>query len=508
MNDRASSALHSGEAPQGASPIRGWTSRARRLLASLRTRLVLSYVLLLALSTTLSLFTLRQILHVRLDEQINTQLVQEVREFRALVGGNDPATGRPFGSDLKAVFDVFLNRNVPAEGELILAIVRGKPYIWKRAHDASYRIERRADLIERWSKLKGTERGELETPAGAARYLAVPVILEGKPAGTFVVANFPAFEQGEIDAALRAAFALSIGVLVIALLLAWSLAGRVLGPLRLFASTARSITDSDLTARIRVRGHDEVAQLAATFNDMLDRLEDAFRVQREFVDDAGHELRTPITIIRGHLELLEDDPEQRRETLALVMDELQRMERMVNDLLVLAKSGQPDFLDLELVDLERLTEELHAKARGLAPRRWELERSAQGRIVADRQRLTQALMQLADNAVNHTQEGQLIALGSALADGEVRFWVRDSGPGIANEDRERIFERFSRGRNTRRTSSDGAGLGLAIVRAIAEAHRGRLEVESPVGQGAKFVLFIPADQPVSVHGRKLEEVSR
>ena len=130
---------------------------------------------------------------------------------------------------------------------------------------------------------------------------------------------------------------MGIGVLLLASLLAWVVAGRVLAPLRVLRDTARSIGESDLTRRIPVEGDDELAGLARTFNEMLDRLEAAFASQKAFISDAGHELRTPITIIRGHLDVMGDDPEERRETLELVSDELDRMGRLVNDLLLLAK---------------------------------------------------------------------------------------------------------------------------------------------------------------------------
>jgi signal transduction histidine kinase len=448
---------------------------------------------LLAVSTAISLVAVRQVLHLGLDEEINNQLLQESAEFRSLMGGNDPSTGRPFGTDLKSIFDVFFERNFPGEGELLLSILDGKPYKSKRAQDASYRLERQEGLLRQWSGLNNPQRGELETPIGPARYLAVPVVFEGRTRGAFIVANFPAHEQGEIDGAIGLALAVSGGVLAIALLLAWWLAGRVLGPLRLLTRTARSIKDSDLTRRIPVRAHDEVSELAATFNEMLDRLEAAFTGQRQFLDDAGHELRTPITIIRGHLELLEEAPEHRRETLDLVMDELERMARIVNDLVILAKHQQPDFLDLRGVDLGRLTKEVYAKATALAPRRWRLENVGQGQIVADPQRLTQAMIQLADNAVKHTAEGDALSLGSSLAGEEARFWVRDTGPGIPREEQERIFQRFARRRGV--SSLEGAGLGLAIVRAIAEAHGGRVELQSRAGAGATFTVAIPARRP-------------
>jgi signal transduction histidine kinase len=258
--------------------------------------------------------------------------------------------------------------------------------------------------------------------------------------------------------------------------------------------TAQSITETDLTQRISVRGHDEVAQLGRTFNDMLDRLETAFMGQRRFVDDAGHELKTPITIVRGHLELLSDDPEDKRETVALVTDELDRMSRIVNDLLLLAKAEQPDFLRPEPVDVESLTHELHDKLAAIAPRDWRVESIGKGSILADRQRFTQAVVQLAENATKQTDEGQVVALGTFVSDGEARIWVRDTGLGIPSEDQSRIFGRFSRGASGRRT--EGAGLGLSIVEAIARAHGGRVELASRPGQGATFTVIVPAPAEV------------
>jgi signal transduction histidine kinase len=168
------------------------------------------------------------------------------------------------------------------------------------------------------------------------------------------------------------------------------------------------------------------------------------------------------------------------------------MSRIVQDLLLLARHDQPDFLDLGTVDVGALTNELHAKFAALAPREWVLERQGRGVIVADRQRVTQAIVQLAQNAARHSDEDQPIGLGSSVEVGEARFWIRDRGPGIPPEEQENVFERFYRGAGER---ADGAGLGLAIVKAIAEAHRGRVELESRSGAGATFTVVIPVDQP-------------
>jgi signal transduction histidine kinase len=170
------------------------------------------------------------------------------------------------------------------------------------------------------------------------------------------------------------------------------------------------------------------------------------------------------------------------------------MTRMVEDLLTLARTEQPDFVRARTADLDELTIRMLQNARGLAPRDWRLDGTAEGRATIDEQRLMQAVLQLAANAVRHTADGDVVSVGSELRDGHVRFWVRDSGPGVRPEDRERIFERFYRGRSGHRRS-DGAGLGLSIVQAIAEAHGGRVELDSEPGEGATFTVVVPVHEP-------------
>jgi two-component system, OmpR family, sensor kinase len=427
----------------------------------------------------------------RAGERVDDALVQETREFRRLAGeGNDPRTGEPFGNDVKRIFDVYLSRNVPSEHEVFYTFVNGEPYL----KSASPRLRSlRLDDIEDLGGARETVAAEYETPDGDRyRYVAVPVRTENGIGGVFTVVIDLSGELEEVGDAVGVAAGVSLFVLLVASGLAWLIAGRVLAPLSDLSETAQAISETDLTRRIDARGDDEVAELARTFNAMLDRLEAAFATQKSFLSDAGHELRTPITIIRGHLELMDDDPEQRRETVALVMDELERMSRLVDDLLLLARARRPDFLRPEVVDVDDLTRELFAKASGLAQREWRLEEVGAGLIVADRQRITQALMNLSQNAVQHTDDGDAIELGSRLDNGVVHLWVRDTGPGVTDQDRARIFERFFRGNGRR---GEGAGLGLAISQAIAEAHGGRVEFDRPSGCGARFTVVIPTEPP-------------
>jgi signal transduction histidine kinase len=304
-----------------------------------------------------------------------------------------------------------------------------------------------------------------------------------------VIANSPEFEIGEIDDVRRTMAIVGVFVVALGALLSWVAAGRVVAPIADLTTTARAIGESDLSRRIDVKGTDEVSVLAQTFNSMLDRLAEAFGTQRRFVDDAGHELRTPITIVRGHVELMGDDPHDRAQTTGLVIGELDRMDRIVDDLLLLTNAKRPDFVRAAPVDLAELTTEIHAKASALADREWRLDAAGEGWFLLDRQRVTQAMMQLAANAARHTPGGP-ISIGSSVAGDGVRLWVRDTGPGIDAATQRRIFDRFSRGDGPRHT--EGAGLGLAIVKAIAEAHGGSVTVESAPGRGSTFTIMMPA----------------
>jgi len=459
------------------------------LAASFRVCVLAGYVALFAVATLLSIFVAREALQRGFDQRIDEDLVQESRELRQLARGNDPQTGAPFDLDVERIFDVYMARNVPSRNEVLLTFVDGEPF-QSSPEELPYSFAQDAELVSRWTGLKSSERGTIDTPIGPAEYLAVPLVDGGEQRGLFVAAIFRDRESEEVSDAVRVAAGVGLAMLLVGSVLAWLLADRVLRPVKNITETARSISGGDLSRRIPEPGQDELGVLAETFNDMLARLEAAFERQQQFVDDAGHELRTPITIVRGHLELLEDDPDERRETLALVMDELDRMARIVNDLLTLAKWEQPDFLTPGEVDLGALVDDVLAKASALGPRDWKLDARGEGTVVADRQRLTQALMQLAQNAVQHTRDGDKVGLGAFVSHQEARLWVRDTGPGIPFEEQERVFDRFYRAGEPRR--SEGAGLGLSIVQAIVRAHGGRLELSSVPGSGATFTIVLPA----------------
>jgi two-component system, OmpR family, sensor kinase len=301
----------------------------------------------------------------------------------------------------------------------------------------------------------------------------------------------------------RAFILAAILALAGALLGAYLIGTRLSRPLRRMAAVAARVDAGDLAPRIHDQDGQshEIRVMADAFNHMLDRLTEAFAGQRAFVADASHELRTPLTVIRGQLEVLcaQANPsgEEVRRVERLVQAEIARIDRLVDDLLLLAKAEHSEFLRVEPVELTAFVNELWHATTLLAPRRFELGPVPPGTLLADPDRLAQALRNLLANAIEHTAaERGSVRMGVARAGSDrVRFVVEDDGPGIPPDQRERVFDRFHRTDTARDRASGGTGLGLAIVDAIAKAHGGRVSAsESPAG-GARIELVLPRFAP-------------
>ncbi|MGW0521364.1 sensor histidine kinase [Crossiella sp. NPDC003009] len=426
------------------------------------------------------------------DDRINRGLEQEAKEFVDFAQvGRDPKTGQPV-ADAYGLIKAHLHNNAyPEPNEIHLAVLveaNGTVHVTRQGVQP-VEVSGDKELIRRIVSAPDSY-GTAPTAAGDLRWAKVALKATGQGQPSFVTAFFVTGMRASADQAIRLLLLVSLIGFLLAAGVSWVVAGRILAPIRTVRQAAAEITERDLTRRIPVHGKDDIAALAEQFNLMLDRLEQAFRTQRQFLDDASHELRTPITIVSGHLELMGDDPAERAEVVRLCTDELDRMNRIVQDLLLLAKAERPDFLRPAPVSLPELTSDIDAKVRALAPRRWVLESMAEGEVVLDAQRVTQAMVQLAQNAVQHTGAGEEIRLGSAVHGENVSFWVTDRGPGIAEEERQAIFDRFSRG-SSGRADRSGAGLGLAIVKAIAQAHHGVVRVVSEPGAGATFGIELP-----------------
>jgi signal transduction histidine kinase len=306
----------------------------------------------------------------------------------------------------------------------------------------------------------------------------------------------------------------------------WVIAGRVLAPIGRITAVARDIQATDLSRRIRLPGpEDELKQLADTFDAMLARLEAAFSAQQRFIADASHELRNPLAIIRTNIDVaLSDpdaDPEELRQAIVVVRRASERMARLVDDLLALARREMPTF-QREPVDLGQAIGEASeefvvparargivldraiagypsegshpadpkpaGRSRGLAP---EAPESPRVVVIGDRDALKRAVANLLDNAVRLAPEGSRIRLAVGSERGQAWVAVSDEGPGIAPEDQQHVFDRFWRADKARSRADGGAGLGLAIVRQIVQSHGGEVQLQSRLGVGSTFTIWLP-----------------
>ena len=457
----------------------------------MRTRITVVVALLVALALTAAGLIIYFLGSAEIERDAQARADQEIEAFRALRDeGPEPGEGGRGFASVNQLLTVFLERNVASDDELIVAWVDGQA----RSVSASRHIQLAEDpAFEAVVAQRAEGGGTVRTDSAFGDLLITIQPVQGRvSSGALVIVTFLDDAQKGLDGLIRTyAITALLSLIVITGLAAWQ-AGRLLAPVGRLSETAQEISATDLSRRLPETGNDDITALTRTVNGMLVRLEDAFVGQRQFLDDAGHELRTPLTVLRGHLEVLDQgDPQDVAATRALLLDELDRMSRLVGDLILLAKTGRPDFLDPQPVSLERLTHTVLAKARGLGDRAWRLDGAGEAIVPMDEQRITQAVLQLADNAVKHTEPGDEIAIGSAIGGGRARIWVRDTGPGVPAEDHERIFDRFARSEVA--DEDEGFGLGLSIVNAIAEAHVGTVTVEDAVPTGACFVISLPLE---------------
>jgi heavy metal sensor kinase len=287
------------------------------------------------------------------------------------------------------------------------------------------------------------------------------------------------------------------------LVVGWVIAGRVLAPIGRITGVAREIQATDLSRRIRLQGpDDELKQLADTFDAMLARLDAAFSAQQQFLADASHELRNPLAIIRTNADIALSDPESHadelRQAVVVVKRASDRMARLVDDLLALARREAP-VLANERVDLSRAVTEASeeflaaAEARGIV-----LDRAIAPGIVVmgDQDALKRAVANLIENAVRLAPSDSRIRLAVGSERGMAWIAVSDEGPGIATEDQPRVFDRFWRADKARSRADGGTGLGLSIVRQIAQTHGGDVQLQSRLGVGSTFTIWLPVASSV------------
>jgi signal transduction histidine kinase len=342
---------------------------------------------------------------------------------------------------------------------------------------------------------------EFTPPGGKDRLIAIahPLYIDpgkgGPPLGALVVATPTTQLRDQLVRLLeRLAIAFAVAVLIAAGL-AWYLSGRITGPLRRFAAAADEVAEGRYDVAVPdVPGRDEIADLADSFRQMAERLAEAEELERNFLMTVSHELRTPLTAIRGHVEALREglaeDPDARAASLGVIAGEAARLERLVGEVLDLAKLDTSRFTVLrEEVDMARLVDRAYtvfgeeAKKRGIDYRQLV---SAHPVIVSDGDRVLQIISNLLANAFRWTPDGGRVELELNADNGLVSVAVQDTGPGIKLEEQERIFRPFWT------HDGKGTGLGLAIARELALALGGEIELDSQVGRGSRFELVLPS----------------
>ena len=490
---------------------------------SARSRIVASIVGTAAIGLAVAGLTTFVVQRDRIVDQIDDRLLSRVESARVIATGestitSDPAATDPAATDPAATdpaageaaaatpatgtgafattreaLEAVLAQLIPDRNESAVGMIDGRATFIPGV-DIDFRLDDDPAFLERvvGEVADGSVRiGTAETSVGTLRYIATPVTVgTGGEVGIYITAVDINASLADFTDAFETYFWVALIALLAIALVGWLVAGRLLRPIQQLRRTASTITASERTHRVSIVGSDDVSLAGASVNNMLDRLDLALTSQRQLLDDVRHELKTPITIVRGHLELLDarnvDEVESAR---VLAIDELDRMSGLVDDIEALAEA-QTMLPELRRVAVADFTTAVFTKASGLPGHKWLLGEVAEGAIDLDPRLVTQAWLQLVDNAAKYSPAWSEIVLGSSLVDGSLEFWVEDQGGGIPPGSEGRIFERF--GRVDSRRGIRGSGLGLPIVMAIATAHGGTVSLEtSPVG--SRFGIVVPLD---------------
>jgi len=329
------------------------------------------------------------------------------------------------------------------------------------------------------------------------RVLTVPLKVGERVIGILQVGT----SLGAVDATRTSLLSIMIVVAVVAVLLAalgsWVLLGRALYPLEVITDTVDQINRADdLSRRIPNvrRAEDEIGNLIVSFNQTLERLESLFTSQQRFLADVSHEFRTPLTVIKGNVDLMRRMQEADDESLTSIDQEAGRLTRLVGGLLMLAQAESGKLaLNFAPVELDTLLTEVFTEMRVLARNKVNIHLNDIDQLVVrgDRDRLKQVLLNLVANAIQYTPQGGDIFLSLAKVGEQARIIIRDTGPGIPAEDLPHIFDRFYRAEKSRtRSKTSGFGLGLSIAHWIVEHHGGQIKVESKEGKGTTFAIWL------------------
>jgi two-component system, OmpR family, sensor kinase len=422
-------------------------------------------------------------------------LASELRAY------SSAASSRPGNVDLQTFTVGYLQERALPAGTVLVVSFLGTRIVGTTGSSALLKDQRIANWLAHPPARSVSKTIRID--GSSTSVLVSPLVVGGTRSGTFVATTNLSADEGQRSRVL----ALSIAEAGIALLAgvasAYLLLRRLLRTVGKMTKTAEDIGSGALDQRLGDQGSDdEVGQLASTFDAMLERIDTAMTAQRRLLSDVSHQLRTPLTVARGHLDVLNhtgdiSDPLAVKETVTLVLDELDHMRALVERLLLLGRAMEPDFLSPDLIDARSFMADVYSAAQVLAPRQWVLEPIPDIVVSADAPKLRGALLNLIDNAVRVTAPEDTIAIVCSLDDITPTFTiaVEDSGPGIPAAQREAVLERFAR---PGARDQDGSGLGLAIVRAVAEAHGGRVAIAESALGGARVAMVLPVELVRSV----------
>ncbi len=433
---------------------------------------------------------------------LRQQIYREIdRELLAIAEALASPTLEPFRDATPSVFDKALNDFIGPKGTgKFVQILDGAGAVKassKNLKEVSYPVFRTDLYAASHGKVVYAMRGN--SPDNSFRSVALPVFSHGRLSQVIQVGISL---RNEIEDLERILVVMLVSIPLSLLLLGaggWFLAGRALKPVKSITLSARKITAENLALRLAVTNpRDEIGQLAETFNSTLARLEESFARTKRFSVDVSHELRTPLTVLRGNTEIglmCAKEPEEFRSILQSNLDEIHRMSDIIENLLELTRADEGKLsLVMEEVDLSVILRELIAQTKPHAEDK-EIILSWIGIgglcVWGDRKRLRQLFGTLLDNAIRYTPSGGNVHVTLEESAGRAEISVRDSGVGIAPEDLPRIFDRFYRVDEARNRAHGGIGLGLSLAKSFAEAHGGNIMVESVLGEGSLFVVYLP-----------------
>lgn len=462
---------------------------------SIRTRLTFLYASLLAIAMLMFSAATLSVLSWTLRRQVDETLLKAASDvsLEAILGAVPTSADKALLSELArmrantldtpGIFVQIWLRD-PQTGQLIL-------------HDYSWSLIGLGvtSPLDPQALSTGEEvRRDMTINGYCMRVVTIPLRINGELRGAIQTGQSLRPVDAAIDRLLKIMLIGGALTMLAALLIGDYLTRRALQPIDTIAQTARQITAADdLSRRIPYSGPpDELGQLTQAFNETLERLERLFNVQRRFVADVSHEMRTPLTTIRGNLDLMRRFGYD-KEAVEAIDSEARRMSRLVEDLLLLAKADAGRLsLERQLVDIDTIVVEVFNQARVLANGvKVALGQLDAARVVGDPDRLKQLLLNLVSNGLKYTPEGGTVTISVQRQDHTVAISVADTGIGIPAEDLPHIFDRFYRVDKARSRAQGGTGLGLSIAKWLAEAHGGHISVTSEVGKGSTFTITLP-----------------